>query len=115
MSASVNSASGYRLAPALQSAIINSAAGGDLVIVAAVAGQSVRVYRLILFAITASNITMKDGAGTSLTGAMTIGAGGSIQLPFDGEPWFTTTAGNSFIVNSSAAVQVSGRAYFVQQ
>ena len=115
MSATVLSSSGYRLSPGLQSAIINSAAGGDLVIVAAVAGQAVRVYRLILFPITASNITIKDGANTSLTGAMTIGTGGLIQLPYDGEPWFVTSVGNAFIINSSAAVQVSGRAYFIQQ
>ena len=81
--------------------------------IAGVLGQTAKVYRLFLVAAGATNLTIKDGA-TALTGAIALPANGSITLDFDGEPWFTGSPNTNFIINSSAAVQISGRIYFIQ-
>ena len=98
----------------LQRAVINSAAGGDITVVSAVSGQIVRVYKLVLNTVTASALTPKDGASTALSGALNFGATDTRHWPMDGTPWYMTSAGNAFIINSSNAVQVSGTAYFTQ-
>lgn len=99
---------------ALTSASINASASGDNTLVAAVAAQTVRVFKLFLVANGAVNIKFKDGAATDLTAVMNLNIGGSITIDLDGEPWFLTSAGNAFVLNLSAAVQVSGRIYFTQ-
>lgn len=99
-------------AAALTGFKIDTASSGDLTVVAATSAQSTKLYRLLLIAAGATTITFKDGAAT-LTGAITLSAGGSIVLDFDGEPWFTGTVNTAFIINNSAAVQISGRAYYI--
>lgn len=94
--------------------VINFAASGDNTVVAAVASQVIRVYRIFFVVSGATNITIKDGASTSLTGAMTFNTGGAWVLDMSGDAWFTTASGNSFIINSSNAVQVSGAVYYAQ-
>jgi hypothetical protein len=61
----------------------------------------------------ATTFTTKDGT-TVLTGPMSLATYEAMALDFDGEPWFTGSVNTNFIVNSSAAVQVSGRVYFIQ-
>ena len=97
----------------LSQAAISFSTSGDQVIVAAVSGQTTRVHRMILVVAPATNITIKNGAGTSLTGAMPLGAGGAIVLDFSNRPWFKTSVNTAFIINSSAAVQVGGMADYV--
>lgn len=97
----------------LSEAIINFASSGDNTIVAGVAGQTVRVFRMFFVTNTATNVTPKDGS-VGLTGAISMGTRGSFVLDLDGEPWFTTSTGNAFVINSSSAVQVSGRLFFTQ-
>lgn len=91
----------------------NAAASGDTTAVAGAGGSVVRVYRLILVAAAATSLTFKDGT-TALTGAMSLAANEAMILDFDGEPWFTCGNGNSFTVNSSNAVSVTGRVYYTQ-
>ncbi len=87
----------------------NSGAGADNTIVAGVAGKSILVWKIMLvLGATASAITVKDGAATALTGPLSLVANGSMTLPFDAAPWFKTSPGNAFILNSGAAVQLSG-------
>lgn len=94
---------------------VNFTATGDTAVVAAVAAQSVYVYRLFIVASAATTITIKDGvAGTALTGAMSIAAGGSIMLDMSGDAWFATTAGNAFVISQSGTAQISGAVYYVQ-
>jgi hypothetical protein len=101
---------GQRLTPVK----LDNAAGGDITVVAGVSGQTVRVFRILLMASAATNITFKDGA-TALTGAIDLAAAGSgMILDFSGEPWFVTSAGNAFVINSSNAVQVSGKIDYIQ-
>jgi hypothetical protein len=103
------------LAPAQLSSISfdNAAAAGDAVAVGAASGQTTKVYRLLLVAAAATTIVFKDGS-TVLTGPMALAANEAMVLDFDGEPWFTGSLNTNFIVNSSGAVQVSGRIYFIQ-
>lgn len=98
----------------LASVSVSVAASGDNTLVAGAGGQTVRVFKLMLVVGAAVNIRFKDGAGTNLTGIMTMTASGAVVLDFDSEPWFVTALGNGFVLNLSAAVQVSGRVYYTQ-
>lgn len=103
-------------ASGLTSAKVDFAASGDNVLVAAVANKVVKLYKILIVLEDAADVIFYDGAaGTALTGAMSISAGGSIVLDFDGEPWFQTSAGNALVVNLSGASQCSGRAYYRQE
>ena len=95
----------------LSEAIIGFSTSGDQPVVSATSSQTTRVHRLFLVAAGATTITFKS-ASTGLTGAITLTAGGSIVLDVSSEPWFTTGANEAFIINSSAAVQISGRLYY---
>jgi hypothetical protein len=94
--------------------INNAAAAGDTVVVAGVAGQSVRVYGLRLSVAGATIVSIKDGAGTVLEVFNFAGAGVAPPLDLRDETYYTTVSGNGLIVNSSAAVQVDGRLEYFQ-
>lgn len=99
-------------AAALTSSVLSFSASGDNIAITRAVG-TIKVYRLILVVGAASNLTFKNGAGTSLSGAIPLVANEAIVLTFDGEPWYTTTGTNNFIINSSSAVQVSGTIYYL--
>ena len=87
---------------------ISFAASGDNTVVAAVSAKTTRVYQMTFVCSGATAITIKNGAGASLTGAMAFNAGGSLTLDFVPNPRFITSSNTAFIINSSNAVQVSG-------
>jgi hypothetical protein len=97
----------------LTSAVLSSAAGGDITGVAATAAKFTRVYKIFLVVTGATVITFKDGT-TALSGAMSLPANGAIILDLDGQPWFVTSKNSAFFINSSAATQVSGTIYYTQ-
>ena len=99
----------------LQRASISFATTGDNIIIAAVAGQIIQVYRIFFITTTAITLTFKDGASNALTGALPLAANGAITLDHSGDPWFVTTAGNAFILNQSGTSQVSGAVWFTQR
>ena len=92
----------------------NSAASGDLTVVAGTALQTVRLHRLKLSVADACIVSIKDGAGTTLDKFNFAGNGGGVVLDFGARPWYTTSAGNALIINVSAAVQVDGRAEYIK-
>ena len=98
----------------LASAAINASGAGDNALVAGVAGQTVRIWKIFLVCSAAVSLKFKDGAGADLTPALAMLANASIVLDVDGEPWFVTGAGNGFVLNLGSAVQVSGRVYYTQ-
>jgi len=96
----------------LSEATINSSAGSNM-IVAAVANQTIRVYKLFYTVSAAANITIQSSV-VSLTGPMPYTAAASTFFDYDAHPWFTFASNSAFILNVSAAVQVSGRTYYTQ-
>ncbi|MDO8683964.1 MAG: hypothetical protein Q7N50_10840 [Armatimonadota bacterium] len=94
------------------SAINFASSGSNTVITAGAGGVTIKVYRLYLVVAAATNLTFVDGVVTD--GAIPLAANEAIVLTFDGEPWFTGAAATAFIISSSAAVQVSGRIYYIK-
>ena len=85
-------------------AVINFNTASTNVIVVGIPGQRINVMKLMLVVSGATTLTFEDGL-TPLTGPM---AAAAIILDYDGTPWFTTSIGNGFAINSANAVQVSG-------
>lgn len=99
-------------ATTLLSATIDINTSGDNTIIAGVALQVIRVFRIFVVAPSSVVVTPKNGtAGTGFTGPLTLG---SFVLDFDGEAWFTCSTGNNFVLNLGTAVQVSGRVFYTQ-
>ncbi len=101
-------------AAALSSAKIDLNAAGQTALIAGVNGQVIRVYRLVFSVSVDTTVKLQDG-NTDLTGFLTLKSGSGLTLDFDGEPWFTGTAGNALNINQSAGAQISGRIYYKQQ
>ncbi len=98
----------------LSNAVINFSAAGDNVVVSTVSLQTVRVYRILFTATTATTFTFKSGGSTALSGVMSLAANGSVVLDFTGEPWYITTAGQAFIINQTGTAQISGTVWYTQ-
>ncbi len=98
---------------ALTEVIINQSASGDTTLVSATSSLVTRLYSVFLVVAGITNLTFKDGS-TALTGAMPFVANQGMALDLRAEPWFTGTANTAFILNSSQAVQVSGRMYYLK-
>lgn len=90
---------------------INFAGAGDVAIVPD--DGKVRTIVKISFTVAgATNITFKTG-GTSRSGPYPFTANMSLVYDYDQVGWFSAAAGENFIINSSAAVQVSGTVWYV--
>jgi len=83
------------------------ASSGDNTVVSATAGQTTRVFALALTFASPVDVTIKDGAATTL-GVFQ----GIISLVLDpllpGVPRYITTANTAFIINLSAAIACKG-------
>jgi len=91
------------------SVAISFSDGVDEVIVAGVTGVTIKVTSIVLTVAGETNIKFKDGT-VDLTGPMDFGGTDEPRgavMPQGFLPW-TITTGRSFIIESSAAVQVSG-------
>ena len=97
----------------LTEASINAASSGNNILVTGISGKVTKVWKLFCVFNAAVNIKWIDGT-TDLTGVKNMLANGSITLDLDGDPWFTCSDGNDFILNLSGAVQSSGRIYYTQ-
>lgn len=97
----------------LTEATIDFTSTGDNTVVAGSGSLVTKVYRLFFTVSTATTVTFKQGA-TSLTGAMTLSAGGAVVLDLTGDPWFTSSAGQGFIISQTGTAQISGRVYYTQ-
>lgn len=103
---------GLKTTEQLTRAAINIATLGDNTIIAASAANFYRIYAILFLCASTVAITLKD-AGGSLTGAMTFGLGGGLLLNQQGEPHYIGTAVNrAFVINLSAAIQVSGTVWY---
>lgn len=98
---------------AFSEVIIAESTSGDRTIVAAVSGQTTKVYRMILQAgATGLTVLVKNGAGTTLL-TIVLAANQGFVLDFSQYPWFTTSANTAFILNLSGSVALNGRLYYV--
>lgn len=98
--------------PRYASAVISCNSSGDNTIIAGVAQQTIRVFRIVL-TLAAGTITIKDGASTSLTGALATNAL-ALDPQCPGDPLFVTSAGNGLVFNLSGANQCSGVIWYAQ-
>jgi len=95
--------------------VIDVAAATTTTLVAAVAGLRVYVYRVVLFVNGANSVTWQDTNGAALFPVMAFGANSGLVLDeADTGPWMTTPLGTGLQLVTSAAVQASGRIYYVQ-
>lgn len=82
-------------------------------LVSATAAKTARVHKLFVMVGGTTNLTFQS-ASTALHGILPMQAGGSFTLDFDERAWFTTAVNEALQLTSSAAVQVSGRVYYVK-
>ena len=94
-------------------AVINASASGDNIIVAGVTGKPIKIWQFFFVAAGAVNVTFKNGASISQSGAIPLtGAGSSFYAQYTGMPWSWTDPGNNWIINLSGAVGITGTAYY---
>lgn len=94
----------------VQYAAIAAAASGDNTLVAAVAGQRIRVHSLVLVASGGANSArLESGAGgDALTGVMDIADNGQLVLPHNPAGWCETDAGDLLNLELGSATAVAG-------
>lgn len=93
---------------------INIATSATHVIVSAVAGQKVYVFRMWWWSAGTVNATIKSDS-TALAGPIALIAQASPGWDMSETPWFITTAGEGFKITLDAAIQVSGAVHYTQQ
>lgn len=97
----------------LRRAPINFSTSGDNTIIASDPSNRIVVHRLWFVVNADTNLTFKDNLPSPA--AVPMGAKGALVFDTSGEPWFVTDIGSAFIINSSAAVQVSGEVRYLLQ
>ena len=98
----------------IQRAIINVATATTTTLVAAVAGQVINVYSWELFCNAANSITIIDSTPTTLVPIQAYVANQGVIRSMRSAPWFSTAAGKSLQMTTSAAQQCSGNVYYTQ-
>ena len=97
----------------LQNAVVDTAASGNVTVVAGVTGKRIAVYgyTIVNGATTAQTVQFKSGT-TVLSGAMSLSqAAGPLVVqagPSSGPLFVTVATGDALIITTSAATQVSG-------
>ena len=93
----------------LTTAVISSiTTSGRIALVSAAASQTARIFALHLVISAAATTFLFESATTALTGAMSLGVGGTIDLDFNGEPHFVTGSNEAFNMNLGSAATVMG-------
>lgn len=97
---------------------IAAATSGDNTILSAVSGKKIRVLAMNFVLAAATNVYVKDGAGTVLwagsTNTANFAANGGIVLPFCPVGWFETAAAQALVINLSAANKCGGSIVYVE-
>lgn len=104
---------GIRLTEQFTRVAINSAAGGTIALVAAVAAQTWKLFGIVFTVASAVTVKLSDGT-VDMTGAMSFGAGGGLILTPQGEPYWTAAGANrplNLVMGST--VQISGTAWYI--
>ena len=103
-------------ASALLFALVDNAASGDNTIVVADATRKIKVQSYVIVADAAVVARWKSGAGTSLSGAMSLAANGGVAAASAAGTWLLETAVNqALVLNLGAAIGARGHvAYFLE-
>lgn len=109
-------ASGVLVVPALTNLAVDTpSVNGNKVLIAGVALQTIKIYRMILDVDNPLNARFYSNAGgTLLFGPAFLTAGGSVTMQASGVPWMTTLAGQDYVVNGNAVVNMGGSIGYVQ-
>ena len=101
---------------ALLFALIDTNASGDNTIVAADVTRKIKVQSYVVVADAALVVRWKSGAGTSLSGAMSLAANGGVSASAAVGTWLMETAVNqTLVLNLGAAIGARGHvAYFLE-
>ncbi len=97
--------------PYLSPVQINLSSGFPLQLVAGVAGQIVRCYRLFLVVGGVTTLSFVDGFATLYPQIAVNEPNEIVTLDPQLFPWFQGSLGNAFSLNSSANVQLTGAAW----
>lgn len=98
----------------LSRALINISTATDTTLVTGVAGVATKVYGIEYFVNGAQTITLKCATTTVLPAQAFATNTGVIRDQRGRDPWFACAAGENLIMTTSAAVQVSGNVYYLQ-
>ncbi len=98
----------------LKSEPINFNTSGDNVLLEGIVSKKIYCYRLYLVVADDTELTFKDGILSDLSGPLPMLANGAMVLDLSNVPWYQTSSGNDFILNSTSDVQVSGTLYYQQ-
>jgi hypothetical protein len=98
------------IGPEVQQAAVNFNASGDNVVILGLVGSRIKVLQFFLVFAGATNITYKSSS-TPMSGALSFGSNAAHVLDYMQLP-LTCNPGDSFIINSSAAVQVGGTVWY---
>lgn len=98
----------------LKSEAVDFNLAGDNVLISGVALKKIYVYRIFLVVGSDMDLTFKDGLSDELSGSVPMLANGSLTLDMTNVPWFQTSDGNDFILESSDSGQVGGVVYYQQ-
>ena len=101
------------VATQLSSAVVNIPGDASTNLVAAVAGKTVRLFRVLLIMDAATSITFKSAA-TALSGPMPIAANGGFILDFNGDPWYQTVAGEALVLVQTGTANIGGTVWYGQ-
>jgi hypothetical protein len=107
----VSERSSYNFPNPLTQQPVNISSSGLQVLIQGAPGKQIKVFRGKLLCAGAVNLTILDGASTTLDGPLPFSANEGMILDFIGydmPPWYTTSPGNSPMINLSAGVQVGG-------
>lgn len=88
---------------------INTTSSGPLTLVAGVAGQRIKVFRMKLIVGAASTVEFLDGS--NVLDVLVFPQAGAMVLDFstiDMPAWYQTSPGNGFAMSNSGGVQLSG-------
>lgn len=90
-------------------ASVAASSSGDNSIVGATASQTTRVFAAMLTNNGSAEVSIKwRSATTDLSGLIRLFPGGSLFLPYCGEPYFVTATNEALNLNLSAAVAIGG-------
>ena len=81
---------------------ISAVTGNNQTLVAAVAGQKIRVLAASIWISAAGNVQLHDGAADKLGGSIPVGTAAPLLLPFCPRGWGDTASGQPLQVDASA-------------